>query len=367
MSEGEAKHAIGLMSGTSMDGIDVAALVTDGRNLIEVGPAREYAYTSVQTAELTKAVDIGASADDPDALRKELSRVERQLTRWHAEAVARFERETGWRASLVGFHGQTVAHRPQLGWTLQLGDGVALARATGRVVVHDFRTADMEAGGEGAPLVPVYHEGLCRPLFDADTRCIAVVNIGGIANATVLRPGTPPSAFDCGPGNVLLDRWVQREVGVPYDAGGRIASEGRVVREWIDDEFAKPFFKRKGPRSLDRLDFELPEPAALDVSDGARTLARFTAEAIASSLRDEKPDLVVLCGGGRWNDVLVADLRHLLAGRVQVAEALGWNGGATEAEAFAYLAVRSLRGDPITFPQTTGCRAPVTGGRTAQP
>ena len=362
--------AIGLMSGTSMDGIDVAALRTDGEGLIERGPAREYAFDASQRRRLEAAIERGGRASNRDELRAELADLERDVTDWHAAAVERFERETGFAAELVGFHGQTVAHRPAGGWTLQLGDGARLATALGRDVAFDFRSADMARGGEGAPLVPVYHRGLAAALFAAgEAGPIAFLNVGGVANVTVLERGAVPVAFDCGPGNMLIDRWVQREVGVPLDQGGRIASEGRIVRDYVAEMLAAPFFERTGPRSLDRLDFGLPAPGRMDPSDGARTLTRLTAEAVGRSLAalERAPRLVLVCGGGRLNDLLMADLREVLSAEVEPAEARDFDGGAMEAEAFAYLAVRAARGLASTYPSTTGARESSVAGRLVRP
>lgn len=367
MSAREAKRAIGLMSGTSMDGIDVALVTTDGARIIERGPGREYPYKLAQANRLEDATAGGRDATDRQALAARFLELARDLTDWHAEAVERFERETGERAEIIGFHGQTIAHRPKERWTLQLADGERLSRALGRPVVYDFRTDDMAAGGQGAPLVPVYHEGLAQPFLEDGHKMVAFLNIGGVANATVVQRKRPPVAFDCGPGNVLVDMWVRREAAIPYDAGGRIASEGRVASNWVEAQFEHPFFEEDGPRSLDRLDFELPAAGAFDLADGARTLARFTAEAAARSLAPFAPDLTIVCGGGRLNDVMMTDLAALVSGRVATAEAVGLNGGTMEAEAFAYLAVRSLHGEPLTYPTTTGCRAPCTGGRIAGP
>ena len=367
MSGGEAKRAIGLMSGTSMDGIDVALVVTDGENVVERGPAREYPYSVAQRRRLEEAVARGAAARDACELREALAEVEADVTQWHGKAVERFEAETGERADSVGFHGHTVAHRPEAGWTLQIGDGARLAGRLGRTVVSDFRSADMRAGGQGAPLVPIYHAVLAKRMRRAGRGPIAFLNIGGISNVTLLREDEPPLAFDCGPGNVLVDRWVQREAGIPFDAGGRVASEGRVHRGWIEERMGGKFFSRQGPRSLDRLDFDLPDPGTFELADGARTLARFTAEAAARTLAPHAPELTIVCGGGRLNDMMLADLREMVAGTVDVAEAHGLDGGAMEAEAFAYLAVRCERGLPITFPTTTGCTAPVPGGRIDRP
>jgi anhydro-N-acetylmuramic acid kinase len=267
-----------------------------------------------------------------------------------------------------------VLHRPEQAMTVQLGDGRLLASRTGIPVVYDLRANDMIHGGQGAPLVPVYHAALGRSLCGhlADTFPVCFVNIGGISNITFVPGIGDPIAFDTGPGNALIDQWVSREGGVPYDAGGAIASEGGVMEAVVARYMEKPFFGKPGPKSLDRNDFTLGEIGGLELADGARTMAAVSAEAILDAMRHlpERPKLWIVCGGGRKNPHIVGDLRKGAArhgGTVVVAEEAGLNGDFTEAEAWAYLAVRSMRGLPITFPATTGCREPVSGGVLVQP
>ena len=352
-------NALGTMSGTSMDGIDLAIVRTNGER-VERGPAREYPYAPGQRRRLQDAI-AAATGDGRDALRERFADVEADVTEWHAEAIERFLRETRETVDVVGLHGHTLAHRPQRNWTLQLGDGPALAKRLGRDVVHDFRSADMAAGGQGAPLVPIYHRALAADL--SVDRPLCFLNIGGVANLTFV-DGDDVVAFDCGPGNMLLDRWLQEEAGIPFDQGGRIASEGRVSRTFVAEVLAHPFFMERGAKSLDRLDFAPPASGSMELSDGARTLTRLTAEAVAAAvpLLPSEPHTWIVCGGGRLNALLLADLRSVLSGTVEVAEAYGLDGGAMEAEAFGFLAARCLRGLPSTFPTTTGCDEPTVGG-----
>ena len=280
------------------------------------------------------------------------------------------QREPEWQhPDLIGFHGQTVLHRPAIGLTVQLGDGALLAKETGIAVVYDMRANDMKHGGQGAPLVPAYHAALARslPREFADDFPIVFVNIGGISNITCVPRDGDPIAFDTGPGNTLIDQWVAREGGVPFDAGGAIASEGGVIRPVVEHYLANPFFERGGPKSLDRNDFTLHLVEGLELADGARTLAAVSAEAILKSADhlSERPKLWIVCGGGRKNPHIVGDLSagaEREGAKVIVAEDVKLNGDSIEAEAWAYLAVRSARELPLTFPTTTGCRAPVTGG-----
>ena len=271
---------------------------------------------------------------------------------------------------LIGFHGQTVLHRPLQGLTVQLGDGPLLARETGIAVVYDMRANDMLYGGQGAPLVPVYHAALAAGIAGFAGRPVVFVNIGGISNLTFIGSDAAILAFDCGPGNTLIDQWVEAHAGVPFDQGGAIASEGAVLASLANRYLNHAFFSSPLRMSLDRNDFAPPQPHEAGLHDGARTLAHVTAAAIVASLRHlpEKPELIIVCGGGRLNRMIMADLAALAGGAmVEPAETFGLNGDSMEAEAWAYLAVRSSLGLPLTFPGTTGADSPVTGGLLARP
>lgn len=365
-------RALGLMSGTSMDGIDVAALETDGETVAATGPSLSVPYEAAFRRRIEAALDTAKSIVKREERPGDLAGLEREITLRHAQAVRDFLAAVPdpWRKlDVVGFHGQTVLHRPHLGLTVQLGDGALLAQETGIAVVHDMRANDMKHGGQGAPLVPAYHAALARslPAEFAEEYPIVFVNIGGISNITYVPREGDPIAFDTGPGNTLIDQWVSSEGGVPFDAGGAIASEGgidhQVVMRYLDNKF----FEKSGPKSLDRNDFTLDIARGLELADGARTLAAVSAEALLKSVDHlpEMPALWVVCGGGRKNPHIVGDLRAgagKQGAKVIVAEEAKLDGDATEAEAWAYLAVRSVKKLPLTFPTTTGCREPVTGG-----
>ncbi|MGI9356338.1 MAG: anhydro-N-acetylmuramic acid kinase [Rhizobiaceae bacterium] len=364
---------LGLMSGTSMDGIDLALVETDGEDRVvpslKTGQAMAIPYESAFAKRIAAALEdaklIGQRHERPN----KLAEIEEQITRRHADAVKQLICRNNRGIDVIGFHGQTVLHRPEIGLTVQLGDGQLLADLTGIPVIYDMRAADMRAGGQGAPLVPVYHQVLANMV---EERPVAYVNIGGISNITYIGKNGELLAFDTGPGNALIDQWVQSEAGVPYDAGGGIAREGVVARTVVDRYLANDFFKKSGPKSLDRNDFQPLEGGSLELSDGARTLTRVTAEAIvaATDHLPSPPKHWILCGGGRLNKTLHEDMRELAdktAGKVSCCEAFGLDGDMMEAEAFGYLAVRSLKSLPLTFPDTTGCRRPVTGGVLAKP
>jgi anhydro-N-acetylmuramic acid kinase len=374
--------AIGLMSGTSMDGIDLAMLRTDGEHFVERGPSFFVPYEAGFRRRIEAALETAKAIVQREDRPGELAALERDITGRHADAVDAFLRNfkarggaQPWgRIDVIGFHGQTVLHRPQAGVTVQLGDGAWLAQLTGLPVVHDMRANDMAHGGQGAPLVPAYHAALARMLPEslAGRFPVAFVNIGGISNITFVPASGDPVAFDSGPGNALIDQWVQAEGGIPYDADGVVASEGGVVRRVVEAYLDSPFFAKSAPKSLDRLDFTLEPACGLELADGARTLAAVSAEAIlrAADHLPEPPKLWIVCGGGRKNPHIVGDLRDgaaRLGSEVVLAEDARFDGDAMEAEAWAYLAVRSLKGLPLTFPTTTGCREAVTGGVLAKP
>jgi anhydro-N-acetylmuramic acid kinase len=370
-------RAIGLMSGTSMDGIDVALIDTDGERISTRGPSAEYPYDAAFKRRIASALEEAKQISRRNERPGALLALEREITERHADAVLRFMLENGistGSVDVIGFHGQTILHRPLIGLTVQLGDGALLARQCGIPVIYDMRANDMAHGGQGAPLVPAYHAALAAGLDPqiSKGRPVCFVNIGGISNITYVRQDHPPIAFDTGPGNALIDQWVERHAGIPFDDGGRIAAEGGIHAELVDAYLSDPFFKQKPPKSLDRNDFDLDLVEGLELSDGARTLARVTAEAIMAAARHlpAVPGLWIICGGGRRNAAIMSDLADLAAhqaARVVSAEECGLNGGSMEAEAWAYLAVRSVKGLALTFPETTGVREAVTGGVLARP
>lgn len=361
------RTAIGLMSGTSMDGIDVALLKTDGADRMEFGPCIAVDYPSSIRRQIESGLQDALEIIDRNQRPGNLAQLETMLTMQHAEAVTLFLQQNRITRSSIdelGFHGQTVLHRPDVGLTVQLGDGPLLARKTGIDVIFDMRAADMELGGQGAPLVPVFHKALTTKINAKLPVCF--VNIGGISNITYVDENHL-MAFDSGPGNGLIDQWMQAKGGIPYDSGGRIASEGSVIKPIVDRYLAAPYFDKPGPKSLDRGDFPPLDLQAAELSDGARSLAQVTAEAVYGSVKHlpKVPRSWVLCGGGRLNQSIVSGLTAL-ANRdnasVLLSEDVHLQGDMLEAQAFAYLAVRSRKGLPLTFPDTTGCSKGTTGG-----
>ncbi len=371
MAETPQRRAIGLMSGTSLDGIDVALLDTDGDGLVKRGSARVYDYDAAFRRRLAEGLETAKSITRRTDRPADLQALETELTQRHAEAVRRYFADCDVdpaTVDVVGFHGQTVLHRPLKALTVQLGDGQRLATRLGIDVVHDLRAHDMMLGGQGAPLVPAYHRALAAGLASewVNQTPVAFVNIGGISNITYVDPDEELLAFDSGPGNTLIDQWVARHAGIPYDSGGTIASEGLVLSALADRYLSQPFFTAKERISLDRNDFQMPGDDEAGLEDGARTLAFVSAAAIAKAQSHfpVKPKLWILTGGGRHNRMIVEDLTTATrdTGRVIVAEEAGLNGDSMEAEAWAWLAVRSLSGLPLTYPGTTGVKEPAIGG-----
>lgn len=358
-----AEHytALGLMSGTSMDGIDLAVLTTDGETVSAFGPAATLPYPAALRRDLGALVASGAA--DPAARRA----LEPAVTDAHAAAIERFLDEHGIARDsidLVGFHGQTVLHRPEQRLTCQLGDGARLATRLGLPVVNDFRSADVAAGGQGAPFAPLYHAALAAAL----DRPVGVLNLGGVGNMTYIDADTV-IAFDTGPANAMIDDWVAAKCGVAFDQGGRIAATGRVDAAALDRLLDNPFFAARPPKSLDRNDFSPDPVAGLPPEDGAATLTAFTARSVARGLDHlpARPRRWLVTGGGRNNPTMMRMLRDALGVPVDPVEAVGWNGDALEAQAFGFLAVRSRRGLPLSLPTTTGVPAPMTGGRLHHP
>ncbi len=363
-------RALGLMSGTSMDGVDVALIDTDGDSQVTAIAYTSFFYSQLERAVLRDAIAAAAGLRDRDARPIPLRHAEDLVTERHADAVERFLAEHGVAAStidVVGFHGQTVLHRPEERLTIQIGDGQALAAHLGLPVAWDFRAADVAGGGQGAPLVPVYHCALvANARFAAP---VVVVNIGGVANLTLVVEGRDPIACDTGPGNALIDDLVFERTGRQFDDNGELAGAGHVDPEALASLLDHPYFGRPAPKSLDRNAFSRAGVAHLSTEDAAATLTAFTAASIAMAVDGlpVRPEHAVVCGGGARNPCLMRELAARLPCGLASADDVGWSVDAMEAEAFAYLAVRRLRDLPITFPETTGIAAPLAGGRLSRP
>ncbi len=364
--------AIGLMSGTSLDGVDVAAIDSDGERIFRFGPTGYRPYSDDERTLLRQALADAKTLTDRSARPGVLAETEAFITRAHAEAVEAFLDAEGVARSdvaIVGFHGQTVLHKPAARLTVQIGDGAALARRLGLKVAYDFRAADVAAGGQGAPLVPIFHQALARSIDRPHP--IAVLNIGGVANVTFV-DGGDPVACDTGPGNALIDDFMRATTGAPLDRDGDQAARGTVDESFVARVLAHPFFDLPCPKSLDRNDFALANVGLpeLSVADGAATLSALTAASVARVVAQlpEAPKAWIVAGGGARNPTLMKMLAARLApATVETADAVGWSSQSIEAQAFAYLAMRTLNNLPITFPHTTGVARPMAGGVVVRP
>jgi anhydro-N-acetylmuramic acid kinase len=357
--------ALGLMSGTSLDGIDVALIETDGERVTRFGPVGYRVYVEGERDLLRRALAAATALTDRAARPDVLAEAEALVTDAHARTVEDFLGTHGIDrkdVAVIGFHGQTVLHRPQRRLTVQIGDGAALAERIGVPVVYDLRAADVAAGGQGAPLVPVFHRALVENLQKPHP--LAVLNIGGVANVTYI-DGTDLIACDTGPGNALIDDFMMAKSGAACDRDGVTAARGRIDEPWLAAALTQPFFAAPPPKSLDRNAFASLDASGLSLDDGAATLTALTAVAVGAvvPLLPRAPRAWIVAGGGARNATMMRMLGERLApATVEAAQTLGWASDAIEAQAFAFLAVRSLNRLPITFPGTTGAPRPMTGG-----
>ncbi|MDF1728670.1 MAG: anhydro-N-acetylmuramic acid kinase [Sulfitobacter sp.] len=367
MSRGIAKSgmvtALGAMSGTSLDGVDAAVLRTDGRMIEAFGPSDYRPYSSAERATIAAGFGQWSGV--------EVVRAGEVVEAAHLDLLRTFEG-----VDLVGFHGQTLAHAPRLQGTLQVGDGGRLSQALGLPVVWDFRSADVELGGEGAPLAPFFHHALAR--HAGLTGPVAFLNLGGVGNLTWVDPSVPEPeregallAFDTGPANAPINDLMQRRLGKAFDEGGKVAAEGEVAQGALELFLAEPYFSRMPPKSLDRNDFDemIRLVEELSDADAAATLTALCAASVAEGMDHcpEPPERLLVTGGGRHNPVLMQMLAAGLDCPVLPVEELGFDGDMLEAQAFAYLAVRVARGLPTSCPGTTGVRAAVGGGTVSWP
>ena len=358
--------SLGCMSGTSMDGVDAAMLLTDGERICAFGKHSYRPYTAAEVDAIAAAQ--GLWRNDRTAV---LSMAEETVHQAHRDVISSFAG-----AEVIGFHGQTVAHDPEQGKTHQVGDGKRLADESGHVVVWDFRTRDMACGGEGAPLAPVFHFACAKWL--GETRPVVFLNLGGVANLTYVDPNAPEPdapgalvAFDTGPANALINDLMVRRRNQRFDMDGKLAATGTCDHAIVDAVLSRPYFDRTPPKSLDRNEFSdvLDCVESMADPDAAATLTTLSAAAVAQAVRflPVHPSRWLVAGGGSRNRVLMSELGSRLSAPVSPVEEVGLDSDMLEAQAFAFLAVRSLRNLVLSVPSTTGCSVPTTGGRVDRP
>lgn len=367
--------AIGLMSGTSMDGIDAAMIYTDGETVDRLGPSLTVSYSPEIRAQIKECLAIAAKTHDRSNPPEEIRLLERQLTDMHYKAVEELLSLTHLehnQIDVIGFHGHTVTHRPDKGWSWQIGDGGRLAGRSDIKVVNDFRSNDLAHGGEGAPLVPIYHRALLKRERRHNT--VAIINLGGVGNVTWIdfsddEENPAILAFDTGPANAILDDWAEVHTGIPCDKDGALAARGIAHTEVISQLMNSPYFDEVPPKSLDRDDFNVQSARGLSAEDGAATLTDFVVESVvAAQSHFPKPvEAWYVCGGGCHNKTLMRRLRAHTSVMIDPVEVLGWRGDALEAEAFAFLAVRRLLNLPASLPSITGVDEPCIGGVISEP
>lgn len=349
---------LGLMSGTSIDGIDVALLTSDGETISELGPCAGYGYLPEEQAAIR--ADFGRPVASETAVAA--------VTAAHVRAIDSFLADFPQaRPQLVGFHGQTTFHDPARRLTVQIGDARVLANRYGLPVVTAFRQADVAAGGEGAPFAPLFHAAMTAGL----PRPLAVLNLGGVGNVTWIGEGEDDLlAFDTGPANALIDDWMQQRTGAGRDTDGAAAASGTVDADWLGRLLDNAWFERKPPKSLDREDFQPDSwPDTISTEDGAATLTAFTVQSVARAVPHlpQAPLRWLVTGGGRHNRTLMRQLAEALQVPVEPVETIGHDGDALEAQAFAFLAVRAWRDLPLSLPGTTGVPHPMPGGEVVWP
>jgi anhydro-N-acetylmuramic acid kinase len=349
------------MSGTSLDGIDIAYIETDGQDLIKRFNGATKPYTNSFRDRLTACLGAEHLTDD-------IASVETDLTKFHAQFFWEFLDQFDIPHSdidCIGFHGQSLTHKPEKRMTWQIGDGKLLSDLTRKDVVHNFRVADVAAGGQGAPLLPLYHRACIRS-FAPHLDHTAIINIGGVSNISLIGAGDENNilAFDCGAGNALMDDWMYRHTRQTYDKDGETARSGKICTDLVAHWMNAAYFERIPPKSLDRNPWITTGLEDLSVADGMATLLDFTVQAIKKAIQfsDKKPDALYITGGGRRNLYLMERLQEITQCQVEPVELLGLDGDTMEAEGFAYLAVRSLYDLPLSMPKTTGVPAPQRGG-----
>ena len=363
---GKFYTALGLMSGTSGDGVDASIIKSDGNTKYEVILDKYYKYSD----EIYKKYhNLRENLKDTDDYQRYFSEYEKQLifleteiTLFHSDLVNEIIKKTQIYIDLVGFHGQTIYHNPGDGHSRQLGNGNLLSKSTKKTVIYDFRTNDLKNSGQGAPLTPIFHKLLAEQ--NKLNNPVTILNIGGIANVTDIDKDFEISSMDIGPGNCLIDKWIRKNSNKLIDKNGDIARSGKIDK-FIFDQFIENFYYSdvSKKKSLDTNDFDISFAKGLSLEDGAKTITHLTAEMLSTKLKDND---IYISGGGRKNKYFIECLKNKINSKILLIDDLNIDGDFVESQAFAYLAIRSYLGLPISFPETTGCDKPVTGGVTVK-
>ena len=352
--------ALGLMSGTSGDGVDASIIQSDGQNKCKAVLDRYFEYDKDIYKNIHELKENINNSKDLKNLLKEITELEKKITLFHAKVVGDLPHSN---IDFLGFHGQTIFHNADEKISKQLGDGKLLSKLTKKNVVYNFRENDLKNGGQGAPLTPIFHKLLLNQ--KKINLPVTVLNIGGIANITSVQKGDKIFSSDIGPGNCLIDKWVRSNSDKNYDENGSFAKKGKINKIILNqslENFYESDISKK--RSYDIKDFDLSFVRGLSLEDGAATLTEFTASILSRNKIDNK---IYVCGGGRKNLFLLDAIRKKIGSEIKLIDNLGINGDFVESQAFAYLAIRSYIGLPISFPETTGTNKVCNGGIIAEP
>ena len=347
--------ALGLMSGTSGDGVDASIIQSDGQNKYKIILDKYFEYDSDIYKNIYKLKEKINNSKDLKILSKEIIELEKKITLFHAKIFIDLSHE---KVDLLGFHGQTIFHNAEEKISKQLGDGKLLSTLTKKNVVYNFRENDLKNGGQGAPLAPIFHKLLVdNKKIDLP---VTILNIGGISNITSVQQGNKIYSSDIGPGNCLIDKWIRLNSDKKYDKNGSVAKAGKINKIILNqslENFYESNISKK--RSYDIKDFDLSFVRGLSLEDGAATLTEFTASILSTKKIDNK---AYICGGGRKNLFLLDSIRKKISSEIKLIDELGIDGDFVESQAFAYLAIRSYLELPISFPETTGANKACNGG-----
>jgi len=354
--------ALGLMSGTSMDGVDASIIQSNGETKYNVIFNKYFQYNEVIFKRLTDLRDKIITTKDLKNMSTEIKSLEREITTFHAQIVNKIIKKLKLKIDFVGFHGQTIFHNVDEKISKQLGDGNLLSQLTKKKVIYNFRQNDLKNDGEGAPLAPIYHKLLVQQLVKNKKIKVPVIilNIGGIANMTSVNTDYEMTSMDIGPGNCLIDKWIRINSEKNFDKDGNIARSGKIDRFILEqslDNFYNNNVNKK--KSLDTNDFDISFARGLSLENGAATITEFTAEILSKNILNND---AYVCGGGRKNQFLIDSIQKKIQNKIKKIDDLGIDGDFVESQAFAYLAIRSYLELPISFPETTGCKKPISGG-----
>ena len=356
-------YSLGLMSGTSMDGIDASIIKSDGEQFLEIIDDIYLKYDEQLKSELKKTIDSCFSRDEFKKLSTSINDLEKKITLQHAQACKLItEKNKKIKINIIGFHGQTILHKPQEGYSLQIGDSKLLSKLTKTTVVSNFRENDIINGGQGAPLTPLYHQLiLSKTKWDLPS---VLINIGGISNLTYLDKQNKIISFDTGPGNYLIDKWVSAKSKIKFDESGKLAKSGKLNHDILEKFLNDSYYKKKIPKSLDVKDFNLNDVGKLSLEEGCATLSMVTVNSICIAINSFKnsPNTIIFSGGGRKNQFIIDNIKKIIKKPIYLIDEFNFNGDFTESQAFAYLAIRSYLNKFISFPSTTGVKKPCSGG-----